>query len=1081
MKNFISVLQRYQFKHNVLMITQFILAIVSILLIIFDTFLVLHHLLSIPPIFFFWLGISIKIVASCIILYLVLKMNRMWISTLQAAAYLDHYNHDQADTYQNAYELSNNSKWDNAILEKVVEPADRIAEKQEINITSNYFLILFTIFSVLFILNVSLFFMIPKQISSSWNFLKLRTIPEAVHKTSVEVLPGNKKMRRYESLMVEVENPEKEVKHTLFYRRNDKWREETLVNYRKKFNQVDFSFHYFVQTPYAVSDTFYVELFDLPSIEKLTVRYDYPNYTGYDDEIEKNGSGNVKALIGTRVHFEIESNNPLESCDIVYSDGKIENCLRKGKKTFSYSFTISKSKKYHFLLKDILGNTSEKIEKQIIAVSDEKPSIAITKPGMDTILTQNLLLPVTIFAHDDYGLEHLKVHHFINENSEIINLVSSRINSTSYEKEYVLDLTNTFLLPGDKVTYWASTGDNSPQKQIAVSQRYVARFPSIEEIYKEVEQEEAKKKEMLQHTFEKSQELQEEFEQKRREMMKKEEYNWDDKQQIQKFLKEQENLNTDIKNIAEDYSKMIEKMQQNQALTSETLEKMEKIKELMEDIADDQLMETMQKLQEKMGEMSPEDIKKAMEKMKFSMEDFAEKLEQTIKLLENIKKEQSLQKALEIAKEMENMQNDLLQRTKEENSSNLSDEQQAMKDKLESLEDQLAKSDSLLKKNSDQELKEAMQELQEQMKSDSLKQDLQKSSEMLEQNQPQQAMQSQQQAASKMQKMRKKLEEMMQMMSSSSSSGMGEMLDKTIQRLLMISQLQKRSEKQYTNDPFIILQDQIANFEGIQIILKELYSEPMILLVLGQKFVFDANKTIQSYRTMFTEINEAKKRSVPEYLMEIKKGINLMIYDLMQAKNNMQTGGGGGGMQSLMQSMQQMGEQQMMMNMLTQELMQQMMQDGKMNGNMRNQARKIAEQEERLAENLKRILQSDPDAQKQTAAMNQMIEELEQISRLLKRNKIDQSLLDRQEKILSRLLDAQKSIHKREFSKKRKSEVSEKDDWLLPEEVKLKFDKMRRKALLNNDLKSYPKAFQELIREYLKKVNEKASQNIEQE
>ena len=76
-------------------------------------------------------------------------------------------------------------------------------------------------------------------------------------------------------------------------------------------------------------------------------------------------------------------------------------------------------------------------------------------------------------------------------------------------------------------------------------------------------------------------------------------------------------------------------------------------------------------------------------------------------------------------------------------------------------------------------------------------------------------------------------------------------------------------------------------------------------------------------------------------------------------------------------------------------------------------------------------------------------------------------------------MDAQKSINKREFSKKRKAETNETSDWDLPEDVKLKFDKMRRKALLNKNWESYPKAFQALIKEYLKLINEKSIEHFE--
>lgn len=199
-----------------------------------------------------------------------------------------------------------------------------------------------------------------------------------------------------------------------------------------------------------------------------------------------------------------------------------------------------------------------------------------------------------------------------------------------------------------------------------------------------------------------------------------------------------------------------------------------------------------------------------------------------------------------------------------------------------------------------------------------------------------------------------------------------------------------------------------------------------------------------------------------------------MVFDLMQAASNMQQGGSAG-MQSLMQALQQMSQQQLALNMMTQQLMLQLSEDGQMSQQMRSQAQRLASDEQRLAENLKRVLQTNRDAQNQTSAINQIIEDLETISRDLKRGRLDNALIEKQERILSRLLDAQRSIHKREFSKKRKAEISEIEDWDLPEEIKLKFDKMRKKALLNDDYKDYPKEYQELIREYLRLLNEKAS------
>jgi hypothetical protein len=1016
-----------------------------------------------------------KLLAIGAFVYLLVKSKMRWLSLFQATQKLDEFNQDKADTYQNAFELYQNKTIEKDILEKILQPAIRKAENQDMQLNREDLKFSGLISGILLIATLIFLIFTPAQFFKGWNFFLSLSMPARQHKTFLEIEPGNISIQRNSHLQIQVLDPEMEVEHRFLYKIEDIWREEALIGFQRRFDNLDFSFDYFIKTPYAVSDTFRIEVFELPAVKELTLHYNFPAYTKLGSEIEKNSNGFIKAITGTDMTLDLEANNPLNECRLIFSDGSTGQSERQGRSSFRFQFKVSKSMNYHFYMVDFLGNNSQKIEKSILVIEDKKPEIKIIKPGKDTLLTKNMLLPLTIFASDDYGLENLVIHHFINQQEEQRKQITKRFEETSLQKEYIFDLSNTFLLPGDKVTYWLSIQDNSPIRQTAFSQRYLARFPSIEEIYQEIEAEEKQKKETLQTALERSKQMQEEFEQKRREMLKKQEFDWQDKKDIEAFLKEQEKLNEDVKNVAQEYQKMIESLEKNQALNPETLEKMEKIKELMDEIANEQLLEAMKNLQEKMDKMSPEEVKKAMENMKFSLEDFDKKLEQTIKLLEDIKKEQAMQKALEISKEMETMQNDLNERTKKEHNDKLAEDQKQIQDKLTSLENQLEKADALFDEKKDADLKQMMKELMEQISQDELQKDLEDSAEQLQNKDMKMAMQTQKQAASKMKKMTKKMEDMMNMMGSNSMEDMTEMIDKTILRLLLLSELQNQSKMKYHNDPYLIFHEQIANFEGLKIALQQLYSVPMIVLALGPKFIYDASFTISTYQEMFQEITNAKNRQVPGFLDEIQKGYNLMIYDLMQAKNNMQSGGGGsGGMQSLLQSMQQMGEQQMMINMLTQQLLQQIGQEGSMSQDMRNQARKLAEQEERLAENLKRLLQTDKEAQKQTAALNQIAEDLKEISRMLSQNKIDPSLMDRQERILSRLLDAQKSIHKREFSKKREGESGEKQDWLLPAEIKLRFDKIRREALLKQELNSYPKAFQDLIREYYKKVNEKA-------
>jgi len=1084
MKIFEEKIKKFQYAQNSRIGLKYLFLFLLVAMLFFGIFFAVTVTIPNQPQVVFYLALTSRVFLACLALFAVMQANKKMYSRNDAAKFLDWRNSDKNDTFQNALELQQDSAGnDPEILELIFNQADQKAEKQDLKSSASILKPFWLPLTVIVLASTLLYGINWSAFLKAADLFSLTKMPAKQHKEFVEVEPGNISLLKNSKLEIKVLNPELDVPHKLLYRYEESWREVALPSYEKTFDNSDKSFDYFIKTPYAVSDTFRVELFELPAVKEISVRYDYPSYTGLKNEFEQNASGNIKAVSGTEITLNISANNPIESADIIYSNSKYEKMQRMGASSFQTKFVINENLNYHFKLLDVLGNESQKISKSIVMIPDALPEVEIIYPGRDTLLSQNMLLNMRTIASDDFGLDRILLHYHVNEGLETTKGIKQKIGTTTLNFDYIFDLNETFLLPGDKVTYWLEVFDNSPQKQSALSKKYQLRFPSIEEIYDEIAEEETKKSDMLQDALKESEELQKEFEEKRREMMKKDELDWEDKKELEKFMEKQENLSEQVQQLAEDYQQLKEKFEENKALSQETLDKMEKIQELMEQISNEELREAMKEMQEKMENMNPEDMQKAMEDFKFSMEDFAEKLEQTIQMLEDIKKEQTLQKALEIAEEMEEMQSDLNQRTEEGKGENedLAKEQKKIADKMDSLQEELQKMEEMLDPGKDGEMQDEMDKLQEQMEQDSLKQEMQEAAENLENNDKKKAQAMQQSAKQKMQEMKKQLSKMQQMMQGGMQMDMGEIMQTTIRRLLIFSQRHRNLIEFYNKDPYEILPDIISDFEGITLSLNELYQTPMIMLVLGPKFIYDANYTNSQYREMFQYINDAKYSKVKTYLKNILKGMNLMIYDLVQSSNNMQGGGGGGGMESLMQSMQQMGQQQMGMNMMTQGLMQQMMQEGGKLGNQgRKDAQKLAADEKRLAENLKRLLQNNPEAQKQTSALNRIVEDLEDIAKKLERGAISQELVDKQERILSRLLDVQKSVHKREFSKKRKSEISDIEDWELPEDVKLKFQRMRRKALLNEDYKNYPKEYQELIKEYLKLLNEKAERNGEE-
>ena len=423
--------------------------------------------------------------------------------------------------------------------------------------------------------------------------------------------------------------------------------------------------------------------------------------------------------------------------------------------------------------------------------------------------------------------------------------------------------------------------------------------------------------------------------------------------------------------------------------------------------------------------------------------------------------------------QMEKLQEQLKEKTGDENTDNeqLAKEQEKIKEQLENLQEELDKLQDMLSPEKDQELSDMLKEMQEMQEMQELQQDMQDSQEQLKQNKRSEAQESQQSAQDKMKQMRKMLMEMKEQMGASGAAEMGEAMSECIRKLLFFTESHEKQVNIYEKDPFIILQQEWATYEGITMAVNKMFQVPMMSMFITPKFYYDMNFLDQSYREMFTEINENRFYKVKGFLLDITKGINLVIYDLMLTQSS--GGGSGSGMESLMQQMQQMGQQQMAMNMLTQQMMQQMKQGNKgMSSKMRQQIEKLASDEQRLADNLKRALQNNPDAQKHMGSMEKLIEELESIAREIRAKRLNSELLKRQERIVSRMLDIQKSINKREFSRKRKAENSDFDEWDTPEAVKYKFKELQNKAMLKKDYKDYPLEYQEIIKEYLRLLNE---------
>jgi len=1074
---FETTLNHIRRRYNAILMNRSAVKCVLVILLVFNLYMTLRWFLNSPSDIIL-LANLFRIIGLGSIFYIIYTDLRNRPNRLKLSRWLDEMHGSKDDLYQNVLELKKNTSIAQSnLFQRLYHSGSERINKQQVIYPKAIGPLLKRILLIVIISLAVLWGVNHKQLSRNFNEFWLNQIQTENLINSIVVKPGNLKVGRNQDVLIEVIDAISDIQYTLMYKIESQWREVAMPAGRYLFENLDYSFNYYVKAGKIQSNTFRIEVLDNPAVRRYSVSYHYPAYTKLKPELDSTSYGNITALKHTLVTLSIDTNIAVKEAKMNFSNGETKVLQSVTGKSFVTQLKVLEPLSWYLEMTDELGRKNTPEEKTITVIPDNPPEISIPEPGDDVLLNQNMLLPLRIVASDDFGLKNLLLRYQVNDQNLQTVEVQGIINSTNLDLDYVISFLSQNLLPGDIITYWAEINDNSPEQQKAISKKYKARFPSIEEIYREIERQETAGKDDLKDVLKQSQELQKDFEQKRRELLKEENLSWEDKKQLENIVQNQEKLSDQVNQVADEYQNLIDKLQNNQALSQETLEKMQKIQEILSEIDNEQLQKAMEQLANSLKNLDPEAIKKAMENFKFSLEDFNQKLEQTLKLLESIKKEQAVQKALQISEEMEKMQKALHDKTSDaqKQSDKLAEEQEKISEKLDAINEQMDKIDDLLDADKDKQAQDLLDELKSEMQKDNLKQDMQSSQQSLSQNKRSQSQSAQQQAMQKMRKMSNKLKEMKDSISAGSSQQILQAMQTAVREMLIFSQEHEMTAQKYKQDPYPVLQDLLSGYEGMQLSINKLFSNPMVMMYMPPKFFMDANQTAQSYRDFFVDVNEIQYYNIPKNLEGVQKGLNLMAYDLIQAMNESSQGGGsGGGMESLMKMLQQMGQEQMAMNMITQQLLQQMQQSGGRIGTAeQQQIQRLASEQERLAENLKRALQNNPEAQKQGSSLKQMADEMEAIARQLKQNRIDQDLVNRQERILSKLLDAQKSINKREFSQKRKAETAEEnpDNRNIPS---TDFNLLRKKALLDEQYRAFPKEYQQVIQQYLKLLNEQS-------
>ncbi len=222
---------------------------------------------------------------------------------------------------------------------------------------------------------------------------------------------------------------------------------------------------YFVRAAGQQTATFRISVTDIPVIETLRLRYHYPAYTRLEAEVFE-GSGDISALVGTRVEVLVTPTGPIPGGALILDDGSRIALTAGADGEWTGSIGIERDGAYRIRFARAGGAAVDASpEYRITALDDRRPGVAILSPGRDVKVSMVEEPVMRVRADDDQGVARLDLVLSVNgEPEQRIPLLrdadgeSARVVSA----DHVLFLENLDLAPGDLISYYVQAEDRGP-------------------------------------------------------------------------------------------------------------------------------------------------------------------------------------------------------------------------------------------------------------------------------------------------------------------------------------------------------------------------------------------------------------------------------------------------------------------------------------------------------------------------------------------------------------------------------------------------------------------------------------------
>ena len=704
---------------------------------------------------------------------------------------------------------------------------------------------------------------------------------------------------------------------------------------------------------------------------------------------------------------------------------------------------------------------------------------------------------------------------------------------TSARFYHQLNLDAIGMMPGDQLTYYFEVWDNDGVHGFKSTKTAMRELKSASEKELEEKTEAGSNalKDKMEQAMKDAKSLKKELKELELKMLEKKELTWEEKKKMEKLLEQQKELAKKLSEIKKENEKLNKQEAEYKKQEENILEKQQQMEKMFNDLMDDEMKKLIREMEQLMQMQNKDLMKDEMEKMQLNNKDVEKELDRMLEQYKKLELDKKLEQTIDKLDKLADKQEQLAQKTQETTEKGkTAEEKKQTREELKKQQEKLSEDfkeakeelKDIEKKNKELEDPEELENTEEEQKD--IEQQQEESKEDLEKGDTKKAGDKQQKAAKQMkqmaQKMKSKKQDQEEKELELDAQALREVLENTIQLSKDQEDLmeQLRGINGYNPQYVEAAQTQKKIKDNAKIIEDSLLSLSKRVAEIRSFInseVTKLNDNLDRSVKGFGLRNFGEIRTRQQYSMTAANNLAVMLSEVLKQMQEQMSGQGDGkkgkgkpkpgqgkgkgkGL-SKGKSMSELKKAQEELNKQLREGLnkqdgnkgkdgQQKPGEGKpgqqgkpgqgmpgMGGMSSQEFARMAAQQQAIRQQMQKLLNQMGSKEKEGLGGNGKLQEMqklmEQTEKELYNKQITNQLLQRQEEIVTRLLESEKAERKQEQDQKREAEQAKEK----PAPTPPSFDqyiqqKNKEKELLETipaDMQPY---YKEKTKEYFKKV-----------